>query len=64
MGWGSIWVSNLEEATLLALKMEEGGMSLWVQVAPSTGKRQENNSPLRPPEDTEFYKHFDLTQWD
>ena len=47
---------------LLALKKKEEAMSPWMQVAfiSSNGKRQGNNSPQKPLEGTEFYKHLDF----
>jgi len=46
---------------LLALK-KEGAMSPWMQVASisSNRKRQGNNSPQKPLEGTEFFKHLDF----
>lgn len=47
---------------LLALKKKEGAMSPWMQVASisSNRKRQGNNSPQKPLEGTEFFKHLDF----
>ena len=48
MGGGA----GFEDATLLALKMEEGAMSPGMQVASRSCKTKETSSLLEPPEGT------------
>lgn len=50
---------RLEDAVLLALKMEKGAVSQGVQVPLEAGKGKNPNSILEPPEGTQSCKHLD-----
>ena len=49
---------ELEDAVLLALKMEEGAVSQGVQVPLEAGKGENSNSTLEPPEGMQACKHL------
>lgn len=55
-----IKAERLEDARLLAMKMEAGALCQTMQVAPRSWKGKERLLPLEPAEGMQFHRHPDL----